>query len=230
MRLLDRSGTGLADVVSDTAGRFRVIAPRPGVYRLHVSALGYQGMETTELKLDSRVELQLEVRLSASAVPVEPLRVVARRNYTAMRHKEFYKRADWSGKTGFGDILRYDDIERMRAPTVERLLNSKALDAVGYTGDKRLVSRSTCELALFLDDAAVSFEELNTVLPEHIEGVEMYKNGFDIPPEYLNRTPCGLVLVWTWRHGGSGLTWTKLAIGLGFATGILLLSSGFSSY
>ena len=62
--------------------------------------------------------------------------------------------------------------------------------------------------------------------PELLEGLELYKNRFDIPPEYLNRAACGLALAWTRNDGGSGLSWKKLALGLGLAGGILLISLG----
>jgi len=224
--LLDSSGNRLTEIVADTAGRFRVVAPGPGTYHLHVSALGYQSVNTREVRLDTRVELQVELRLSASAVPVEPLRVVARRTYTALRLRDFYKRMDWSSKSGFGDVLSYEDIQRMQAPSIERVFNSKSVYAKGQPGQRGLVSRSTCDITVFLDGQEVTFDELNATPPELLEGIELYKNRFDIPPEYLNRAGCGLALAWTRVDGGSRLTWKKLALGAGLATGILLISLG----
>ena len=116
--LIDGTGKPVLEVIADTAGRFRVVAPQPGLYSLRVAALGYKPTNTQQVRLDARIELRVELRLNASAVPVEPLRVVARRDYTAMRHRDFYKRAEWSSKTGFGDVLGRADIERMRPPSI----------------------------------------------------------------------------------------------------------------
>src|SRR5262245_49315323 len=84
--LLDESGKPVLEVLADSAGRFRVVATRPGSYSLRVSALGYQSSQTQQVRLDARIELRVELRLNVSAVPVEPLRVIARRDYTALRH------------------------------------------------------------------------------------------------------------------------------------------------
>jgi hypothetical protein len=228
--LLDGKQTEVVSITSDTTGRFRLRAPRPGPYTLRVHALGYTPFESETLQLDNRVELQLEIRLSASALAVEPLRVVGRRNYAnAGRLAEFHARAEWVRKTGFGDVYTRADIERINAPTVERLIGNSL---VFVRPDGRVVSRNLCELEIFLDGQPIpqaarprgglTVDGLTS--PEQIEGVEIYRTGMDVPPEFLQQTPCGAVLIWSRRDGGRRMTWPKIALAAVAVTGLLLLA------
>ncbi len=230
VRLVDAAGAEVAIVASDSAGRFRVRAPRPGRYQLNVSALGYTTFQSDVLQLDNRVELQIALRLSASAIAVEPLRVVGRRRYVNVgRVQEFYSRAEWARKTGFGHNYRREDIERMRPPSVERLINNSLV----YVRNGVPVSRTSCELSVFLDGKLMETSQSTwgglavdrVVTPEQVEGIEVYRARLDVPPEYLAEAPCGALLIWTRRDGGRRLTWPKIALAAGAIGGLLLIAS-----
>jgi hypothetical protein len=226
IQLLAADGAVLHETVADSAGRFRVAAPRPGDYRISARALGYSTLQTSELRLDNRVEMLVEVQMSAAALPVQPLRVLARRTYGGNnRLAEYQRRAEWTDKSGLGKVIQRADIERMRPSGIEPLLNT---ESVRITGIERIpVARNLCDLDVYLDGTPVSYREFETLVkPEDLEGIEIYRGIHEIPPEYSYRTGCGLLLAWTRTDARkSKLTWPKLAIGAAMVSAIVLAAS-----
>lgn len=71
IRLVDVEGEGRAASAADSLGRYRVVAPEPGVYRIRAEQLGYQALETAPFELvDSMATRTLDMTLSASPIPV----------------------------------------------------------------------------------------------------------------------------------------------------------------
>ena len=226
IQLLGADGTVLNETVADSAGRFRVTAPRPGDYHISARALGYSTMQTSGLRLDNRVEMLVEVPLSAAALPVQPLRVLARRTYGGNnRLAEYQRRVEWTDKSGLGKVIKRADIERMRPSGIEPLLNT---ESVRITGIERIpVARNLCDLDVYLDGTPVSYREFEALVkPEDLEGIEIYRALHEIPPEYTYRTGCGLLLAWTRTDARKAkLTWPKVAIGAAMVGAIVFAAS-----
>jgi hypothetical protein len=217
VQLLDMQGTTRARAVSDTAGLFRLVAPVPGKYTLRAALIGYATTVSKPLELKEGLELNIEVRLNTQAVPHEPLRVVAERTYRVGRLGEYYQRASWTRKSGFGHVLMRDDLERMRGATTSSIL-------------RRYPPRAQCAPVVLLDGLRLAPEEMSLLdamaRPEDIEGIEFYRGGNEIPVEYATRSNCGLVLIWTRQdvQNGRPFTWKRLLIALGLAVGIVAFS------
>ena len=211
VQLVDGNKQLRARALTDSAGWFRLIAPVPGHYRVQASSLGYAKLETVQVNLEKGVELHLELRLSSMAVPHEPLRIVARRPYRLGRLSEYYDRAQWTRKTGLGRVLMRDDIERMGGVSLSSLLNTTP-------------TRIGCQMTYMLDGLSIPLNELDSLIrPEDVEGIEIYKGFTQIPPQYITRAACGLVLVWTRMDapGAKPFSWKRLFIAAGVGATLL---------
>jgi hypothetical protein len=221
IRLLDRAGAPREPLIADSAGRFG-ITPPPGIYRLRAVSLGYTQIESPEFNLKERTELQIELRLSVAAVPLEPFRVIAQRPYRPSRFDDFNRRAAAVQQSGFGHILDRDEIARTRPATVGNLV--RGLGISGYMFGDRTVVPADCPVTFFLDDVETSLDIINSsVTPDDVEGVEYYRLHSQLPPELVNRVSCGAVLVWTNPQARGGFSWKKLGIGALAGAAVLLV-------
>ena len=211
--LIDRSGAVRARAITDSAGWFRITAPAPGQYAVQAATLGYATSTSTNLQLPQGIELHIEIRLSSRAVPLEPLRVVAERRFRPGLLAQYYDRAEWSRNTGIGRVYMRDDIERMRPSRVQFLL-------------AQTPPRAGCPMTYMLDGLTMPRDDIDrSIMPQDIEGVEIYRAKHQVPIEYSSRTTCGLVLVWT-RNDRVGVpfTWKRaLVFGTILGGAILLM-------
>ena len=212
VRLIDRAGAVRASSVSDTAGWFRLVAPIPGRYTVRASALGYVSTQTVALDADEGVELSVEVRLSTDALPLEPLRVVAKRTYRVGRLAEYYNRAEWSRKTGFGKVFMRDELERSKPTTLMNIV-------------RMYPQRLRCQPLYLIDGLPVAERDIDVINPEDVEGIEIYRGVNEVPVEYAHRSACGLVMVWSRidATGGRPFSWKRLLMGAAAAGFLILL-------
>ena len=218
VHLVDRTGLVRARSIADTAGWFRLVAPIPGTYRLRAASLGYSAVESIELALDKGVEIETEVRLSSQAITLEPLRIIGRREVKVGRLAEYYDRAEWTRKSGFGRVFMRDDIERMSPFSVTSLLRT-------------VPARTDCPMTYMLDGLIVEARMIDSMIqPEDVEGIEIYRGYAQVPAEYSFRASCALTLIWT-RNDPPGMkpfTWKRVLLGLAAAGVLFGLATAFS--
>lgn len=211
---LDTSGLRRALVVSGEDGGFRLMVPQPGLYRISVSHIAYAATETGTIDVGLGVEMQLELRMSPSAVQLEPLRVVGRKSYNTGWLTDYYDRAVTTRRSGIGRVFFRDEVERQNPPHVSVFLNY-------------LMPRGGCRPTLFVDGLEIDdAQQLNgTLQPDQLEGVELYNNQAFLPPRYANRGHCAIALFWTRRdvEGSRPLTWRRVITAGGVIAGMLLL-------
>jgi hypothetical protein len=210
--LIDRSGAVRARAITDSAGWFRIIAPAPGQYAVQASTLGYATSTSANIQVAQGIELHIELRLSSRAVPLEPLRVVAERRLRVGLLAQYYDRAQWARNTGMGRVYMRDDIERMHLTRVQNLL-------------AQTPPRAGCAMTYMLDGLTMSRDDIDrSIMPEDVEGVEIYRAKHQVPVEYSSRTTCGLVLVWT-RNDRVGVpfSWKRALIFGTIVGGAILL-------
>lgn len=212
VQLLDRAGAVVVRTVSDSAGNFRMIAPLPGVYLVRAVSLGYSTLQTRELELERARELQVELRLAASGIPHEPLRVIAQRQYRIGRLAEYYDRADWARRSGFGKIFTRDQIEAQRAQNVLQFV-------------RQVPTRAGCRFNYLIDGLHLSEAEADqTIRPNELEGIEIYKSP-NVPMQYEKYGDC-VVLMWTRMDSNEmrPFSWKRVfaAAGLGFVLFVLI--------
>ncbi|HVG45455.1 MAG TPA: carboxypeptidase-like regulatory domain-containing protein, partial [Longimicrobium sp.] len=102
-------GAGRARTGAD--GTFTLEFRAPGTFRLRAERTGYRAATSQDLPVDVRETLEVELRISATAVAIDPLRVTARVSPPRRRSLEisgFYERE----RIGSGRFLRREDFER----------------------------------------------------------------------------------------------------------------------
>jgi hypothetical protein len=120
-----------------------------------------------------------------------------------------------------------DEIERTGSPSVTGVLLRAPL--VSLLGDARPVtlSRGGCTPTLYLNGSRMVFasgESLDDrIIPEMLEGVEIYRNQAELPFEFTGIGHCGAILFWT-RGGDPGRrgAWRFLAGGAAFLGMVIL--------
>lgn len=102
-------------------GSFSLDLRAAGTFRLRATRSGYQPTLTDSLPVDVRESVEVELRLSASAVAIEPLRVTARVAPPRRRNLEMagvYQRE----RDGFGQRLFREDLERQSNMNLGQIL------------------------------------------------------------------------------------------------------------
>ena len=212
IELIDGRGETRARSITDSLGWFRLSSPQPGKYFVRANSIGYAVARSDTVTLAERIELQVELQLSATAVPVTPLRIVAQRTLRPGHLAAYFDRAEWSRKTGMGRVYTRDEVSRMGSTRVSSLLS-------------QFPARSNCRYTYMLDNLPMAPDEIDrSIMMEDVEGIEIYRALHQVPPEYSHRTSCGLVMIWTRNDQvGKPLTWTRALAFLTLVGGAILL-------
>jgi len=222
--VLDTASQQRATTDTDSAGNFRIAIER-GKYRIEASRIGYRSVTTQEIEVARREHVEVEIRLSAMALNVQPLVVTARREMPSARLEGYYRRLERQGAFGFGRFVTRAQIDSFPASFVSQHLARAGLRVVGDAGTARVYSRG-CEMAIFLDGMAIGRGLINDVVsPQDLEGIEIYRSDVETPVEFLNRSGCGAIVMWT-RDGEPGRLsfWKSLILGAGaIGLGLLLM-------
>lgn len=200
---------------SDSAGRFEFEDVSAGPYRLRARRVGYrEAAGELGLSADSLVEVQL--RMAAASVVLEPVTVVTRstREVSPVL-RGFYDRM----QHGFGRYITREEIEARHAVyvadvlrhipnlrgTAGRMGSANGGFTHGSTGDR-------CGVVFFLDGLQLNqpgiagrytqrdFAIDDYVNADEVEGIEVYRGESDTPAEFVTRwVQCGTVVIWTRR-------------------------------
>ncbi|MFL5539767.1 MAG: TonB-dependent receptor [Longimicrobiaceae bacterium] len=197
-------------------GSFRMQLRVAATVRIEAQRTGYRPTVTPELPVGTREAVDVEVRLSASAVTIEPLRVTARAappRRQALERNGVYQRQ----QRGVGRFLFREDIERFSNMNLGHVLSHVSGTRVVRTGrndyivfTRAMASFSTargpgCLPKLYLDGSRMSYGggmDINSIVsPEQVEAVELYGSAAEIPAEYNGSdAACGVILIWTRRE------------------------------
>ncbi|HEX6134121.1 MAG TPA: carboxypeptidase regulatory-like domain-containing protein [Longimicrobiales bacterium] len=226
------TGAGLraeSRTATDSLGRFSLQAPRAGVYGVRVSHDSFVVFTEDSLSLGTGEVVTLEIRLGRSALPLQPLRVTARRTRLGLVGFDERRRA------GFGQYLVREDIEARSASRVTDLLQAMTGLSLRPAGERRAGSivlmsggaGGRCEPTVWVDDVQMRQSDHGTIdqilSPGVVEAVEVYTSHAAAPPRYVT-TPCGVILFWTRQggdEGGGRFQWKKVLAGAG-AAGLLI--------
>lgn len=220
VRFVDTDDDRLAwQGASDSTGTFTSPRIRAGSYAVEVNALGFQSLRH-ELSLSGYGAALLEIALVPTAIELEPIIVVSRRQ-SKLERAGFYTRRE----RGFGHTFTREEIEARNVIFVTDLARTvPGVTVAPYTlgGGGALRMRGGCVPDVVLDGVRLSgpvrIDDLLTV--QNLEGIEFY-HGVTAPVQYA-RSSCGTILAWTREPGaagGSPWTWKRA----GVAGGLLLL-------
>ena len=193
------SGT-VDTAATDTAGYFSVESMDGGRFRLIARGIGYPPTTSDDLRMAKGDTLQVEFRISAAAVLLDPVVVTSRRRRPPPDIEDFYRRAE---SAIFGDFMTRAEIEEAHALRVSDLLRQIPGVQVlpvryGVTG----VRIRGCAPMLIVDGVQARYEPSidNLVAPMELEGLEVYRSPSHVPVQYGGlRSNCGAIMVWTRR-------------------------------
>jgi hypothetical protein len=234
VRLFTTAGRVVASAVTDSAGTFRLQAPRFGEFRLQARMLGMADVATDPFTVQAGA-MEVVLRMAAEAVPLEPLTVAARGREADLGFLTgYYQRMEWNSRAGIGRFITRDAIDARNPVNVSDMLREIPRVQVlrGRGGGSYVAMRNArgeCTPALYVDGMRANRRDRafidEFVRPGDVEGVEVYVGLAQLPGEYHDENHCGVLLVWTRRTAEDGrpFTWRRALIGAGLFGGVLLL-------
>jgi hypothetical protein len=227
VRALSPEGRDVGHGRTGADGTFSFQLRVPATVHIEAQRTGYRTTTTGELPVGLHETVNVEVKLSAAAIAIEPLRVTARVQPPRRRTLElngFYDRE----RQGIGKYLRREEIERHGRSNLAQVLSYVPGTAVlrrgmhdyiyfprnGGPGLGRLRSSAGrapakwgppgngCLPRLFVDGMRAAYDidsDINSVVdPEQVEAVELFRGPSEIPVEFNDsNSQCGVILIWT---------------------------------
>lgn len=219
--LMRAGGAELAKVRTDSAGKFGIVAPRPGEYALRVRRIGFEAVSTSLFSLDSGVTITPTLRLAVVPQQLKTLRIVAE----GMPPFDWTRGFEERRRIGFGHFLTRKEIEaRPVVMATDVLRGMPGLDikpltielgsarttyvVTGGRGERRidLVPCSPgsdrmcnqlelCRSRVYVDGMLV--DDVDEVIrPQQMESVEVYGGVHGVPAGFRANN-CGTVIIWT---------------------------------
>lgn len=209
---LARGSELIASTLSDSLGRFSLTVPRAGEYELRALRVGYATTIVPAVRILSSETLEVELALAVAAIPLDPLRIVARGRTVSRYLGEvgFYDRE----QRGVGSFLTRYEIERRGGTLLSDVLRNVSgvrlvrADRTGRRAEIRLRNRR-CAPSVYLDGAVVRVSGParptdmaldDVVLSVDIDGIEVYHGPSETPAEFSRDANCGVVAIWTRRR------------------------------
>ena len=204
---LMRDDRAVAAATSDSLGRFRIVAPAEGRYRVVASRIGYADARSAMIELPPDQTVAAELQMSSQAVEVAPLTLIAPRD-RYLESKGFYERQ----QSGMGDFRTGEELRRRNPQTlVDVLRNMRGVKIQRISGWKQEVylAGTNCLPQVVVDGITMRWggKAVGTLMPleelvsiGHVDGIEVYRGGSGAPTEFVGpNASCGVILIWT-RH------------------------------
>ena len=219
--LLSHDRRVLRRVVADEQGSFSFPIREFGGYRLRASRVGFREVVTPMMNLSRNDSLGVEVRMTTGRVLLAPLQVVSQpvRRHRAPGLDEFRRRL--AADNG-GTFITRDDVRQRQPFRLTDLLPQAGITVQGRT---LYFNRSLCPPMVYVDGVAVTryiadrgrrrpggdtpvqepYEQINSVAPNDVEGMELYAGMGSMPAEFAGPTArCGVIAIWTRRSEPEG--------------------------
>lgn len=197
-------GTQLGGV-SDEDGSVLLTGIPAGLQVMRVEVLGYSGFRA-QLNLNGGRTREVEVKMEVNPIRVAPLRATGARGSAGdrmLQARGFYDRQHG----GAGVFLNREELLRQNPRSMAQLLSRHARLNVAYdarsptqprTRAQRMQQSRRCQPDYVLDGVHVFNFDPNTLRPENIEGIEIYRGASEVPPAFSRGgSACGAVVIWT---------------------------------
>lgn len=228
--LLSAEGDSIGTVISSREAFFRMELPAPGRYSLRAERIGFTAVTTPEVNVASREEVTVEVLLGADPVELDPLTVTSRRGGESGSVAAHRRRVDWIQRTGIGKVITRQEIENRPRPFVSDYLYAVSGLRVMGTGPTARVVMRGCAPSIFLDGVRAPGLGINTVSPDAIEGIEIYRSVSEVPAELRTAGSCGALAVWTRPGERTPGRWTLLQKIFAATGGAALITLMFTQF
>lgn len=196
------------------SGHYRFDNIKPGRYWVSVRRIGYAPLRAA-LTFDPGDDREIVFQLEPLAHVLPDVVVQGEDQRWMRRYQDFV----WRSRSTFGHFLTRDDIEKSRAAylgdivrrylpftTSDAFFNSSLSNGFGRSASMGQFGASTgrrlgrnCPPAVSLNGSRpMGGWAVNDFRPEEVEALEVYRNGYQMPMEFVGwDLPCGLVVVWT---------------------------------
>jgi hypothetical protein len=223
-------------VLTDSLGGFVAVLPGRGPWTITTSRIGYQPEGPITLSVVPGQELELLIRLGARALQLAPLEVRGVRQVLT-GPEQVYQRIARQRELGTGRFLTRPEIERLNPQNLGSVLRTMSSQLRVVESPQLVVNtiflrggtRGACPPAVFIDGFQVNQRPTNVNLliePRHIEAVELYIGGAQVPIGFHDPGGCGSILIWSRRgsaNEGTPHHWRRYAIAGALLVGGLLL-------
>lgn len=163
-------------VLSDAAGRFVLDELHPGASVLRVRHLAY-GENEAQIQIPADGTREIEVRLAARALPVEPITVtVLGMQSFKLDVSGFYERRDLNERLGLGHYLTRRDIAERGAARVSHILSE--IPRVGLLDGQ--CGSSRCDVPVITSGGG-DCRRLKDTGGELVVGASLYLDGVRMP-------------------------------------------------
>ncbi len=203
--LVSEGGDSVSAMWADDRGDFQLVAHEPGVYYVSARKIGYGMVVDGPVVLEEGGTVVVAIHLQPAALyELDPITVTAE---PAVRHlvsAGFYERQRYGG----GLFLGPNHLEkRPSARHASDLLQGLPGVTIDYSGNVRLRGmvggQGNCSAPLVYIDgiqSMVGTEDLKTISPLDIAGIEVYRRPVEVPAEYGgSMSGCGVIVLWTGR-------------------------------
>jgi hypothetical protein len=199
--LRNEMGTVVARTATDERGAYEMTARVSGTYSLFAVGLGYRSTPTGSFQLLEGDSVTIDITLSPEPLELDPLSVAAKRQRTAAKltRNGFYERQ----RQGFGSFLTPQQIRRWPAINVADILEHAPfvhVERMGVSGTNVTVRKyGNCRPTIYVDGNRLQpgWDVESAVSPETIVAVEVFRGASEIPLEFAQFEPCGVLLIWT---------------------------------
>jgi hypothetical protein len=189
--------------VTDQQGNFLFPDVPPGRYQLEVSHIGYLTVADS-LSVSPGEIMELAIRVSPSAIPLEPLTVTVKSR--RLESVGFYSRQ----KGGHGAFLSRSEIEKGHPSLTSDILRNISgvrLNPRGVGRGYTVLGRGNCRYRYYVDGVRVSSSfEIDDFEWQWIDALEVYRGASESPPQFGGSSmddpgSCGAIVIWTRTTG-----------------------------
>lgn len=248
VHLLRADSSGISTARSDSEGRFALVTPGPGLYRLRGEGPDHLTAHGGELPILPGDTVEVEFRLSDGVALGEPMIVTGSArpwgDRTALvRSDDFFRRmtdcqTDPPVGTRFGQFLDRAAIEAWEGEEriIGRMIADEGREVFRYAWDQELELMGNCTPQLYVDGRWVppAFDPMGYLYhfnTDMLEAVEIHRapqipQAFRSSQEAGGQLPCGVVALWTRRPEGMPdppSTLRRALISFGVLAGLVLL-------
>jgi hypothetical protein len=198
--------------------------------------LGYRPYTTEAFPIALGEVLEVELRISTAAVPLEPV-VVSGRRIDRSNAGEFRRRAERGRRAGQGEFITRAQLDSRIAPSLSSYIARLPQVRLAEAGGKmRPVFDGSCLPDIYINAQPIDVAG-SRVLPIHlqpsldelfstsaVEGLEIYRPR-EVPPEYARPDVCGVIVVWMrMPEETRSRSRLRLVIGSGLMLGLLVVT------
>lgn len=191
-------GTVVMRTEADSVGAYSLTAPRPGMYSLLATALGYQSTSTLQFEVGAEGVTTVDVRLEPEPIELDSLNVEAERQRIIphLEKQGFYERMD----EGFGQFITPEEIEERNPRYYDDLF--REVSGLSASADGRLRWPPRCRdtaPSIWVNGILMDWATPlgHAVSISDIEAVEVFIGAARVPLQYGGLDGQCVMLIWT---------------------------------